>query len=82
MLHLRGRKGFRQGVGNHVVGWAINEVQGAVLDHPPYEVVADVDMFRASVVLVILCERDGGLIIGEEIRWCIDRLEDLTNKAS
>jgi hypothetical protein len=56
MLHLGRWQGLDEHVYDHVIGWAVNEVQGTLLDDPLDEVVAHVDMLRAHVVLMVLSE--------------------------
>ena len=63
MLDLWGWERFGEGVGDHVVGGAENEMNLAVVDYPADKVKAYVDMFGARVILVVLCECDSGLIV-------------------
>ena len=63
MFHLGRGKGLGEGIGDHVVGQAIDDTQGALLGNPSDEVVVHVDVLRARMVLVIAGERDGCLVI-------------------
>jgi hypothetical protein len=81
MLHLGRWQGLGERVHNHVVGRAINEVQGALLDDPSDEVVSHVDVLHARVVLVVLGERDGCLVVREEGGQRFDGLEDFGEEA-
>jgi hypothetical protein len=56
MLHLGRWQGLGERVRDHVVGWAINKAQGALLDDPSDEMVVHVDVLRAHVVLMVLSE--------------------------
>ena len=66
MLHFSRGECLGEGVGNHVVGGAINEVERALFDHPLDPMIAHIDMLHARVVLMIACERDGCLVVGEK----------------
>ena len=63
MLHLGRGKSLGEGVCDHVVGWAINEAHGSMLDDPANEVVSHIDVLRARMVLVVACEGNGGLVV-------------------
>jgi hypothetical protein len=56
MLHLGRWQGLGERVRDHVIGRAINEAQGALLNDPSDEVVVHIDVLRACVVLVVLGE--------------------------
>ncbi len=66
MLHLRRGERLGEDVGDHVLGRAIDEPDGSVFDNPANEMESDVDVFAARVILVILRERNGRLVVGEE----------------
>src|SRR5712672_4665710 len=66
MLNLGRRQGLGERVGDHVIGQAVYEAQGTLLDDPADKVVAHIDMFRARVVLVVPSEGDCGLVVREE----------------
>src|ERR1700761_9588762 len=68
VLCLYARQWFRERVGDHVVCRAVDELNGSLGDDVPNKVVPDIDMLRAGVVLVLLCECDGRLIVREECR--------------
>ena len=82
MLHLGGGQGLCEAVGDHVVGRAINEPQGALLNDPANEVVSHVDVLGTRVVLMITREHDGCLIVGEEGGRRFDGIEDLGEEAA
>ena len=63
VLDLGRGEGLRQDVGDHVLGGAVDELNLLVLDDPADEVVADVDVLRTGMVLVVTSERDGGLVV-------------------
>ena len=66
MLHLGRGQCLGEGVSHHVIRWAINEPDGALLDDPVNPVVLHVDVLRVRVVLVVARERDSCLIVGEQ----------------
>ena len=66
MFHFRRGKSFGEGVGEHVVGWAVDESYGTFFNNITYEMEPYVDVLGTGMVLVILREFNGGLIIGEE----------------
>ena len=82
MLHFGRWQSLSEGVGDHVVGWAINKTQGALFNNPANEVVAHVDVLGVRVVLMVASERDSCLIIGEESGGRFDWLEDFGEKAA
>ena len=56
MLHFGGGKSFCEGVGEHVVGWAVDESYGSFFDDVAYEVESYIDVLGTSVILVIFRE--------------------------
>src|SRR5712671_995340 len=72
MFHLGRRQVLGECIGDHVIGRAVYEAQGTLLDDPADKVVAHVDMFHARVVLVVLSEGDCGLVVGEECGGQLD----------
>ena len=66
MLDLSGWEGFRERVGNHVVSRAVNKSNRAVFNDVADEMEADVNVLGTCMVLVILCECDGGLVVRKE----------------
>jgi hypothetical protein len=59
-------KGFGESVGYHLVGWAIDEVKGIVFNDPTNKVETDVNMFGASMELMITSKHDGRSIVRKE----------------
>jgi len=53
MLGLGRQKWLSEGVGGHVLGGAVNQLDGAVLDDPVYEMKVYVDMLGVGMVLVV-----------------------------
>ena len=47
MLHLGRGESLGEGVCDHVVSWAINEVHGSMLNDPANEMVLHIDVLRA-----------------------------------
>ena len=66
VLDLSGWEGFRVRVGNHVISRAVNKSNRAVFDDVSNEMEADVDVLGTRMVLMILCECDGGLVVQKE----------------
>jgi hypothetical protein len=60
---LRARKGFSECIGCHVVGRAIDELEGSVVDDEANEMVTYVDVFGTSVIIAVGSDGDGGLVI-------------------
>src|SRR6266704_6332500 len=54
VLHLHGRERFSKRVSEHVFCGAIYQFDRSLFDYPAYEMVADVDVFCTSMVLMIL----------------------------
>ena len=63
MFHLSRGQGLGEGISNHVIGQAIDDAQGALLNDPLDEVVAHVNVLYVHMVLVIVGEHDGCLVI-------------------
>src|ERR1700679_2690876 len=82
MLHFGRWQSLSEGVGDHVVGWAIDKTQGALFNDPANEVVAHVDVLGARVVLMVARERDSCLIVGKESGGRLDRFEELGEEAA
>ena len=61
-------EGFRETVGSHLRRGNILNPNDFILNGFEDEMMAYVDMFSTSVGYWILCESNGALIIGEEIR--------------
>ncbi len=66
MLHFSGRQGLSECVGHHIIGGAVNEVQGSLLDDPVDEVISYINMLCACMVLVVLCKGNCCLIVREK----------------
>ena len=56
MFCLHARKGFHEHVHGLLIGWAINELDGASLDDIADKVILDIDMFGACMVLSAVCK--------------------------
>ena len=63
MLDLSRWEGFHECVSNHVIGRAVNKLNRAIFDDVFNEVKVDVNVFGASMVLVIFGEGHGRLIV-------------------
>ena len=82
MLHLGWWQGLGKRVSNHVIGWAIYESQGALLNDPANEIIAHIDVLRARVVLVVSSEGNCCLVVREEGGGWFDGVEHLRQEAS
>ena len=47
MLHLGRWQGLGERVSDHVIGWAIDKMQGALLDDPANKMVAHINVLSA-----------------------------------
>src|SRR6267142_2555786 len=63
---LPARKRLRENVSGHVVRRAVLQINKPPLYHIPNEVVADVDVLRARVIIIILCEFERCLVVAVE----------------
>jgi len=63
MFCLWAWKGFSKRIGCHVVGRAINKLDGSIVDDEADKVVMNVDVFGLSMVVRVSGDGDGGLII-------------------
>ena len=82
MFCLRARKGFCEGVGCHVVGRAVNKLEGSVVDDEADEMIAYVDMFGTGVIVAIGSDGDGRLVVTMECCGFRKGAEDFTNEVS
>lgn len=73
VLDFSGGERFGEHVSDHVGGGAINKTEGALLDHPANEMVADVDVLGPRVIAMVLRESDRSLIVREEYGGFLDR---------
>ena len=53
VFDLRGGQRFGERIGEHLIGWAINDLEGTLFDNPADEVESDVNVFSVCVVLVV-----------------------------
>jgi hypothetical protein len=82
MFDLCGRQCLGEHVGDHVFCGTIHKAKGAPLNHPMDEVIAHIDVLGASMVLVVLRERNGGLVVREKGGGLRDGAKKLRQKAS
>ena len=66
MFDLRGGQCFGERVGEHLISWAINDLEGTLFDNPADEVELDVNVFSACVVLVVFGKFNSGLVVAKE----------------
>lgn len=82
MFDFRRGERLRECVGDHVVGRAIDETNRAVLDDPTDEMEAHVDVLRVRVILVVLGERNRGLVVQKEGRCVEGGVEDFGDEGT
>jgi hypothetical protein len=80
MLHLCRGKGFRKRIGDHLFGGAIYESKFPLFNDPTDKVIPNIDVFRACVVLMLLRERDRGLIVRKQSGGRQDSAEKLEDE--
>ncbi len=44
-----------------------------MVDYPMNKVITHIDMLCASMILVVACERDSGLVVAEKYRRVLER---------
>ena len=71
---------FGERVGEHLIGWAINDLEGTLFDDPADEVESDVNMFGAGMVLVVFGKFDSRLVVTKENGWREVDFEELGDK--
>lgn len=76
MLDFHRGKQFCEGISNHVVSGTVDEFNMTVVDSVTDKMIMDVDVLSAGMVLIILGERDGGLIVTEENGGVVDTAKD------
>jgi hypothetical protein len=82
VLHLGGRQCLGENIGHHVISGAIDESNGTLLDDPVDLVIMHIDVLGPQMVLVIVCECDGGLVIRKESGGGSDVAKDLRDEAA
>ena len=65
VLYLGRGQRLGEGIGHHVVHWAVDKANGTLLNDPANPVVLHVDVLCVQVILVVVYECDGCLIVGE-----------------
>ena len=63
---------LRECVGHHFVGRAINEPNFPIFNDPTNKMETNVDVFGMGMVLMLLRERNRGLIVGKQCGRCYD----------
>ena len=82
MLHLGRGQHLGEGVSHHVICWAVNKLDGALLNNPTYPVIPHVDVLHAWVVLVVACECNGCLVVGKQSGGQCDGAKHLGDEAA
>jgi len=82
VLNLGGGQCLGEGVSHHVIRGAVDKPDGALLDDPADPMVSHVNVLRARVVLVVVCERDGCLVVGKQGGGGCDVTKYLRNEAA
>ena len=68
MLGLERRERLGEDVRGHVLCRAVDQADLLVLEDPSDEMEPDVDVLRASVITVVLRERNGTLVVRVDCR--------------
>ena len=80
MLCLRTRKGFSEDVGCHLLGRTINQLDRASLDDVTNEMIMDINVLCAGMVMSIFRECNGRLTVTEQCGWLLVWPENLRNE--
>ena len=66
--HLPSRQGLGKDIGSHVVCGAVCDVDGTTGNDLANEMVSDVDVFSAGMIVVIGCQLERGLVVAVQCR--------------
>ena len=66
---LPARKHLCENVHGHVVGGAVLQLNESTLYHIANEMVADVNVFRACMIVIVLSELEHSLVVTVEHHW-------------
>ena len=66
ILDLHRQKSLGKHVCDHIISRAIDELNRAIFNDIVNEMKVDADVFGVSMILMIICECDGGLIVQKE----------------
>ena len=61
--HLLSRQGFGENVGSHVIRGAVRDVDGATGNDLANEMISNVDVFSACMVVIVGCQLEHGLVV-------------------
>lgn len=82
MLNFSRRKSFRKRVSDHIFSGTKYQTNLPLLDDPANEMEAHVNVLCARMVLMVLRERNGGLVVGKESRGRRERTKDFADEAA
>ena len=82
MLHFGGRERLGEHISYHVICGAVNKMDRPLLNDPVDPMVPHIDMLGLQIVLVIVCECNGCLIVGEESGGGLEVTKYLSDEAA
>ena len=66
--YLPPRQGLGKDIGGHIVRGAVHDVDGAAGNDLANEMVSDVDVFSAGMIVVVGCQLERGLVVAVQCR--------------
>ena len=69
-----------QSVRHHILRWAVFQPCRSIFDTIPNEMVLNVDMLGASMVLRVVCQCNGALVIAVDDVLVVDAVVDFSEK--
>ncbi len=82
VLRFDARECLGEGVGGHLVGGTVDELDGAGFDSVANKMISNVDMFGAGVKMSVAGERNGRLTVGENGGGLVERREKFAHQAT
>ena len=80
VLRLQAWQCFGKHVSSHVLSWTVLEAKRAIPNNIANKMVTDIDVFCASMKLVIFHEGNGGLVVAIEGCHTVKRAEDFAKE--
>ena len=81
VFHIRWGEHLYECIGDHVIHGAVDKAHSALLHHPPDLVILHIDVLCLGMVLMVICEHDGGLIVRKHGDGGVEGAKDLWKKA-
>ena len=66
--HLPSQQGLGKDIGGHIVCGAVRDVDGAAGNDLVNEMVSDVDVLSAGMIVVVGCQLERGLVVAVQCR--------------